>query len=69
VVGGIETVRSLFLAGLIDELTLTTHPVVAGEGRRLFDENVPTARLKLLRAAHTEGGNAILTYALRDADE
>src|SRR5699024_8564089 len=37
VLGGIETIRSLFLAGLIDTLTLTTHPVIAGEGRRLFD--------------------------------
>src|SRR4051794_1640441 len=35
VAGGIDTVRSLFLAGVIDELTLTTHPVV-GVGRRLF---------------------------------
>ena len=30
VMGGIETTRSLFLGGVIDELTLTVHPVVAG---------------------------------------
>ncbi|MBO0813512.1 MAG: dihydrofolate reductase family protein, partial [Microlunatus sp.] len=35
VAGGIDTVRSLFLAGVIDNLTLTTHPVVTNEGRRL----------------------------------
>lgn len=68
VVGGIETVRSLFLAGLVDELTLTTHPVVTNEGRRLFDENVPQTRLRLLRAAQTGAGNAILTYALRSPE-
>ncbi|UBH05279.1 riboflavin biosynthesis protein RibD [Leucobacter sp. Psy1] len=69
VAGGIETVRSLFLAGLVDELTLTTHPVVAAEGRRLFDEHAPLTRLRLLRAVQTEAGNAILTYTLRPGSE
>jgi RNA polymerase sigma-70 factor (ECF subfamily) len=65
VVGGIDTIRSLFLAGQIDALTLTTHPVVAAEGRRLFDESVPLTRLQLIDAKSTGAGNAILTYALR----
>jgi dihydrofolate reductase len=63
VVGGIDTTRSLFLAGVIDELTLTTHPV-AGVGRRLFDETVPVTRLDLVRSQVTSVGNAVLTYAL-----
>ena len=63
VVGGIDTTRSLFLAGAIDELTLTTHPV-AGVGRRLFDESVPVTRLDLVRSQVTPAGNAVLTYAL-----
>jgi RNA polymerase sigma-70 factor (ECF subfamily) len=63
--GGIETVRSLFLAGVVDELTLTTHPVVTNVGRRLFDESVPLTRLVLVDATRTSAGNAILTYALR----
>jgi dihydrofolate reductase len=66
VVGGIDTTRSLFLAGVIDELTLTTHPV-AGVGRRLFDETVPVTRLDLVRSQVTSVGNAVLTYALRKA--
>lgn len=66
VAGGITTVRTLFLAGLIDELTLTTHPVLVGEGRRLFDESVPTTRLRLLNSSQTSKGNMVLTYALRD---
>lgn len=65
VVGGIDTVRSLFLAGQIDALTLTTHPVIADEGRRLFDRGVPLTRLSLVEARTTSAGNAILTYALR----
>jgi len=68
VAGGVETVRSLFVAGLIDELTLTTHPVVTNEGRRLFDDSVPLTRLRLLRAVQTGAGNAILTYAPRPTD-
>ena len=64
VVGGIETIRSLFLAGVIDALTLTTHPVV-GVGRRLFDETVPVTRLELVEGRTTPTGNALLTYRLR----
>jgi dihydrofolate reductase len=64
VMGGIETTRTLFLAGVVDELTLTTHPAV-GVGRRLFDESVPVTRLELVRSQVTPVGNAILTYRLR----
>lgn len=62
VLGGIETIRSLFLAGLIDALILTTHPVVVGDGRRLFDESIQTTRLQLLDSVRTAKGNMILTY-------
>ncbi len=68
VAGGIDTVRSLFLAGVIDELLLTMHPVVTNEGRRLFDESVPTTRLSLERAVGTSVGNAVLTYSLRSTE-
>lgn len=66
VAGGVETVRKLFLAGLIDTLTLTIHPAVTGEGRRLFDEGTPLSRLRLVDGTTTPAGNAVLTYALRD---
>lgn len=65
VVGGVETVRSLFVAGVVDALTLTIHPVVTNEGRRLFDESVPLTRLELADSTITGAGNAILTYRLR----
>lgn len=64
VTGGIDTIRSLFLDGVIDTLTLTTHPVV-GVGRRLFDESVPVTRLELVGAPTTSTGNVLLTYRLR----
>ncbi|MGB0113506.1 MAG: dihydrofolate reductase family protein, partial [Ilumatobacteraceae bacterium] len=66
VVGGIETVRTLFLAGVIDTLTLTMHPAVTGEGRRVFDDSVPLTRLRLVDSQITSAGNAMLTYSLRD---
>lgn len=64
VAGGIETVRSLFLAGVVDTLTLTTHPVV-GSGRRLFDESVPVTRLELVEGRTTSTGNVTQVYRLR----
>jgi Dihydrofolate reductase len=64
--GGIKTVRSLFTAGVVDALTLTTHPVVTPDGARLFDETVPLTRLQLVDSQITPAGNAILTYSLRD---
>jgi RNA polymerase sigma-70 factor (ECF subfamily) len=66
VTGGIQTVRSLFLAGVVDALTLTVHPAVTNEGRRLFDDSVPLTRLTLLDSTITSAGNAVLTYGLRD---
>lgn len=65
VTGGIETIRSLFLAGVIDALTLTVHPVVTDQGPRLFDESVPLTRLSLLDGTTTSAGNAVVTYGLR----
>ena len=65
VAGGIETVRGLFLAGVIDALTLTVHPAIAGEGRRLFDDSAPLTRLRLVDSTVTPVGNAVVTYALR----
>jgi dihydrofolate reductase len=37
VVGGATTVRSFINAGLLDELRLTVHPLLVGEGNSLFD--------------------------------
>jgi dihydrofolate reductase len=65
VMGGMSLVRQLLVAGLMDELTLIMHPVVAGSGRRLFDDGTPTTRLELLRSEITQKGNAVLTYARR----
>ena len=64
--GGISLVRQLLFAGLLDEMTLITPPVVAGEGRRhLFEPADPVTRLTLLNTVRTSSGNVMSTYALK----
>ncbi|MDK1327396.1 dihydrofolate reductase family protein [Arthrobacter sp. zg-Y1143] len=63
--GSISVVRQLLFAGLLDELTLMVHPVVAGGGERLFRPEDPTTRLELKSSRITSSGNALLTYARR----
>lgn len=59
---GMSLVRQLLIGGLMDELTLIMHPVVAGSGRRLFDESTPLTRLGLVSSQQTSKGNVVLTY-------
>lgn len=68
VAGGVETVRSLFLGGAIDVLTLTMHPAVTNEGRRLFDDTVPLTRLELVDSGTSSLGNVFLNYRLKPQD-
>ncbi|MCP8882839.1 dihydrofolate reductase family protein [Devosia sp. XJ19-1] len=63
--GGISLVRQLLFAGLMDELSLITHPVVAGEGRHLFEPGDPTTRLELVRCDVTSKGNVVQVYRKR----
>lgn len=60
--GGISLVRQLLFAGLMDELSLITHPVVAGEGRHLFEPGDPTTRLDLVGCEITPKGNVVQVY-------
>ncbi|MBT2587051.1 dihydrofolate reductase family protein [Arthrobacter sp. ISL-95] len=65
VCGSISLVRQLLFAGILDELTLMTHPVVAGSGRRLFEDGDPLHRLALENQYATSKGNIVSTYSLR----
>ncbi|HEU4668093.1 MAG TPA: dihydrofolate reductase family protein [Arthrobacter sp.] len=62
VCGSISVTRQLLFAGLLDSLTLMTHPVIAGSGRRLFQDRDPTTRLVLQDESRTSKGNVISTY-------
>jgi dihydrofolate reductase len=65
VMGSISLVRQLLFAGLMDELTLITHPVVAAQGRHLFEPGDETTRLALVSTSQTSKGNVVSTYAPR----
>ena len=65
VAGSPTVVRSLLQEGLLDELTLMVHPVVAGKGKRLFHEGTPLTRLDLVDSKMSRSGIAILTYRPR----
>jgi dihydrofolate reductase len=63
VAGSPGLVRSLVDLGLLDELTLLVHPVVAGSGRkRLFGDDAAQRRLELVSARPTSSGTVIASY-------
>ena len=63
--GGADTAFRLMEAGLVDELRLILHPVVAGGGKPLFRVPMTARRFELLNAATLEDGRVSLAYALR----
>lgn len=66
VMASISLVNHLFLAGLMDELILITHPVIAGDKyRKLFPNGTGTTRLELVSSEATSKGNVVSTYKLR----
>lgn len=61
--GSPTLVRSLVDQGLLDELTLLIHPVVAGGGRaRLFADDAALTKLTLVDAKPTSSGVIIASY-------
>ncbi len=60
--GSPTLVRSLLQDDLLDELQLMIHPVVVGNGKRLFTEDVDLKKLQLVDSEVTSKGVAILTY-------
>jgi len=63
-VGGARTVASLIDAGLVDELRLTVHPVIAAEGKALFATAERRRGLKLRKVQQPENGLVSLVYGL-----
>ena len=63
--GSIDLARSLLEAGLVDELRLVVAPVVAGQGRRLFEDATEVRRLELLQSASSQTGALLLDYRVR----
>ncbi len=61
-VGSAALVRSLQAAGLVDRYCLLIHPLVLGQGARLFDETSPPTEFTLTHSVVTGTGGIIATY-------
>lgn len=63
VAGSGTLVRFLLQAGLLDELRLLVHPVLAGAGKRLFEGAGDKVPLTLLDSRPHSNGVVALRYA------
>lgn len=61
VIGSGKLAVSLGRAGLVDEYVLMIHPLVLGNGQRLFEEGLP-GRLRLVESIPTTTGVIIARY-------
>ena len=68
VIGSGELVQTLIHEGLVDEYRLMVHPVVLGEGKRLFREGTGLSRLILVESSATSKGVLLLTYVPAEGD-
>jgi dihydrofolate reductase len=64
VLGSATLVQSLLRRRMIDELVLLVHPVIKGQGRRLFDELKDHVRLQQVECVTFESGLVSLSYAM-----
>jgi dihydrofolate reductase len=64
IVGSAQLVSSLLAAKLIDRLVLLIHPLVLGQGHRLFDERGPGVNFELLDSLATSTGVIIANYQM-----
>ncbi|MBA3943921.1 MAG: dihydrofolate reductase family protein [Herpetosiphonaceae bacterium] len=69
VAGSPTLVHSLLQAGLLDELMLMIHPVIAGKGKHLFEDSDTLQKLKVVDSKTTRSGVLMVTYQpRRDAE-
>jgi dihydrofolate reductase len=65
VLGGGDLARSLFAAGVIDEIGINVHPVLLGSGIPLFLDPGRQVDLKLVESRIIDGDCVLATYRLR----
>lgn len=65
VMGGGELARSLFDAGLIDEIGLNFQPVILGSGIPLFFPMQQQLELELLESRNLKGGAVYVRYRVK----
>ena len=60
VIGSLNLVQTLFAERLFDRLTLWVHPILLGNGKKVFTEDVSPSILRLLEPAVTSPAGAVL---------
>jgi dihydrofolate reductase len=63
-IGGARTTASLIDAGLVDELRLIVHPLLAGGGSNLFGATERRRKLELRKAQQLTDGRVSLIYGI-----
>ena len=63
-VDGGKTIQSFIQEGLIDEITITTVPVILGEGIPLFARNRRIMKLEHIKSAYLGGGFTASRYRI-----
>jgi dihydrofolate reductase len=63
-VGGARTAASLIDAGLVDELRLQLHPLIAGAGKPLFATTLRRRGLELRKVQQLQDGRVSLIYGI-----
>ncbi|MBL7697464.1 MAG: dihydrofolate reductase [Chitinophagaceae bacterium] len=63
--GGASLTKSLLEAKLVDELILAVHPILLGNGKRLFQDITDRINLKLLHTKEYSSGLVMLSYGLK----
>jgi dihydrofolate reductase len=63
-IGGARTVVSLIDGGLVDELRIHLHPLIAGKGKALFGNADLRHGLELRKVEQLEGGRVNLIYGV-----
>jgi dihydrofolate reductase len=61
-IGGARTTVSLIEGGLVDELRLHVHPLIAGVGKALFEASGPRRGLELQNVQQLDDGRVSLIY-------
>jgi dihydrofolate reductase len=60
VIGSVEFARSLIDAQLFDVLNLWVHPIVLGEGKKVFPDGAAPGKLRLLQPPEVSGTGVVL---------
>jgi dihydrofolate reductase len=68
VMGSGELVQTLIRHNLVDEYRLMIHPLVLGTGKRLFRDETPLTRFRLVDSKASGKGVLLLTYRLANEE-